>query len=174
MVSRASVALGQVREDHLGSLTGEKYGGHSANPGITAGNPCHLVEKPLGATISGRFIARPESILGSWPGVSSDNNRFMLDRQGHLSIYHEKLGLIVTGANSKHQPELATFLERTKDRVSTIPLSSQLRMSDERDRLGLGYSTRLVWPVLPFNPYRNAPEKELRYAVGVLSVPARA
>ncbi|HXG12921.1 MAG TPA: hypothetical protein VNK04_24400 [Gemmataceae bacterium] len=196
------------------------------------------------------------------------DSQFTLDRQGHLSIYHEKLGLIITGANSKHQPELATFLEKTKDRVTTIPLSSRLRMSSsplavggegkgERDRLGLGYFTffaeiemptpsedrlpfrflitetgrgrlqdvrlnlqlvlkagetletartrtvldekrielgpdeiggwvrhrgwtlrvdpaaRLVWPVLPFNPYRNAPETDLRYAVGVLSVPVK-
>src|SRR5262249_53197684 len=141
--------------------------------------------------------------------------------------------------------------------ITTVPLSSRLRMSNERDRLGLGYSTffaeadvptptvdrlpfrfaiietapnrlqdallnlqlclkagealetakgkvvldekrvelgpeeiggwirhhgwtlhvdpsaRLVWPVLPFNPYRNAPETELRHAVGVLSVPVK-
>lgn len=184
------------------------------------------------------------------------DSQFTLDRQGHLSIFHERFGLIITGANSKHQPELATFLEKTKDRVSTIPLSSQLRMSDERDRLGLGYSTffaeaelptpsadrmsfrfaitetgrgrledvrlnlqlclragelletagsknvlnerrvelspeqiggwlrhrgwtlrvgpaaRLIWPILPFNPYANAPEKDMRHAVGILTVPA--
>ena len=69
------------------------------------------------------------------------DSQFTLDRQGHLSIYHEKLGLIVTGANSKKQPELATFVDRTKDRVTTIPLSSRLRMGDDRDRLGLGYQT---------------------------------
>src|SRR5262249_21283524 len=69
------------------------------------------------------------------------DSQFTLDRQGHLSIYHEKLGLIITGANSKHQPELATFLDKSSDRVTTIPLSSRLRMSDERDRLGLGYPT---------------------------------
>jgi hypothetical protein len=34
-------------------------------------------------------------------------------------------------------------------------------------------TARLVWPVLPFNPYRNAPETDLRYAVGVLSVPVK-
>jgi hypothetical protein len=34
-------------------------------------------------------------------------------------------------------------------------------------------TARLVWPILPFNPYRNAPETELRHAVGVLSVPLR-
>jgi hypothetical protein len=185
------------------------------------------------------------------------DSQFTLDRQGHLSIYHEQLGLIVTGANSKHQPDLATFLDKSRDRVTTIPLSSRLRLADDRDRLGLGYPTffaelemppptveklpfrftitetapnrlqdcrlnlqlclkagepletasgkfalddkrielgpdqiggrirhrgwvmrvdpsaRLVWPVLPFNPYRNAPETDLRYAVGVLSVPVK-
>jgi hypothetical protein len=183
------------------------------------------------------------------------DSQFTLDRQGHLSIYHEKLGLIITGANSKHQPELATFLDRTKDEVTTVPLSSRLRMSDDRDRLGLGYRTffaeaevpspqndrmkvrlaitetgrgrlqdaqlhlqlclraretletaaskhildetrleldasqvggyichrgwtlrvpataRLTWPVFPFNPYANAPETDVRHAVGVLTVP---
>src|SRR5207249_4628110 len=69
------------------------------------------------------------------------DSQFTLDRQGHLSVYHEKLGLIVTGANSKRQPELATFLDQSGDRVTTIPLSSRLRMSDDRDRLGLGYPT---------------------------------
>lgn len=183
------------------------------------------------------------------------DSQFTLDRQGHLSVYHDKLGLIITGAGSKHQPELATFAERSDAGVRTIPLSSRLRMNDDRDRLGLGYSTffaelevptpssdrlplrfaitetgggrlmdltlnlqlclkfgevletarakwtlgeehlelgpdqiggwirhhgwtlrvdpsaRLTWPVLPFNPYANAPEKELRFAVGALSMP---
>ncbi len=182
------------------------------------------------------------------------DSQFTLDRQGHLSVYHGKLGLIVTGANSKRQPELATFLEKSKGQATTIPLSSRLRMGDERDRLGLAYRTffaelevpppaldrmpfrvtitetgrgrleeaqlnlqlclkagetleaagtkvvldenrveleiggwvrhrgwtlrvdsaaRLVWPVLPFNPYRNAPETDLRHAVGVLTVPIK-
>jgi len=183
------------------------------------------------------------------------DSQFTLDRQGHLSVFHEKLGLIITGANSKHQPELATFREQTAAGVKTVPLSSRLRMSPERDRLGLAYSTffaeaelpmprddrlpfrfaitetgrgrlkdvqlnlqlclragetletatsktvlgedrielgpdriggwirhggwtlrvdpaaRLTWPVFPFNPYANAPEKGLRRAVGVLTVP---
>ena len=182
-------------------------------------------------------------------------NQFTLDRQGHLSIYHETLGLVVTGANSKNQPELATFVEQGESHPRHIPVSSRLRMSDDRDRLGLGYETgfleldlpkpgtaklpfrftvietnpnrlrsatltlqlclkagealetakskivlgesrvelgpdeiggtirhhgwtikvdpsaRLRWPVYPFNPYRNAPETDLRHAVGALSIP---
>ena len=182
-------------------------------------------------------------------------SQYTLDRQGHLSIYHEKLGLIITGANSKHQPELATFLEKADGEIRHYPLSSRLRMSDGRDRLGLSYgrffaelevptpsdnllpfhftvvevgrgrakeaqfnlqlclrggevletaktksvlsdqrielkpneiggwlrhrgwtltvppTASLVWPVYPFDPYRNAPETDLKYAVGALTVP---
>jgi hypothetical protein len=69
------------------------------------------------------------------------DSQFTLDRQGHLSIFHEKLGLIVTGANSKRQPELATFVDRSTAQAAYLPLSSRLRMADERDRLGLSYPT---------------------------------
>lgn len=190
------------------------------------------------------------------------DSQFTLDRQGHLSIFHDRLGLIITGANSRNQPQLATFLEKSKERITTIPLSSRVRMAQQAsgpriDRLGLGYHTffaeaelpipqaerlpfrfaitetgrgrlqdvklnlqlclkagevletattklmlgdepielgpdrlggwlgqrgwklavdpaaHLVWPVLPFNPYKNAPETDIRHAVGVLTVPVR-
>ena len=31
-------------------------------------------------------------------------------------------------------------------------------------------TARLTWPVYPFDPYRNAPEKDIRRAVGALTV----
>jgi hypothetical protein len=152
---------------------------------------------------------------------------------------------------------VSAFIQKTHDRVTTIPLSSRLRMQDGRDRLGLGYATffaeaevptpenermsfrfaitetgrgrlqdvklnlqlclkagetvetakakvvlgdkrielspneiggwikhrgwtlrvdksaRLVWPVLPFNPYRNGPETDMRHAIGALTVPVQ-
>lgn len=77
------------------------------------------------------------------------DSQFTLDRQGNLSVYHQKFGLIITGANSKHQPELATFREQTSAGVKTVPLSSRLRMSDDLDRLGLGYSTFFADVELP-------------------------
>jgi len=183
------------------------------------------------------------------------NNQYYLDRQSSLSVFHQKLGLIITGANSKRQPELATFSERVDGQTYHMPLSSRLQMSDEGDRLSLAYNTfftdlyvptpsddqmtfrfvvagkgtppeearlalqlclkqgeeletatgkkialgaervdlgpeelggwirhhgwtlkmdptaKLVWPVYPYNPYAAAPEKEVKYAVGALSVP---
>ena len=32
-------------------------------------------------------------------------------------------------------------------------------------------TARLTWPVYPFDPYRNAPEKDIGRAVGALTVP---
>jgi len=68
-------------------------------------------------------------------------NQFFLDRQCHLSIFHEKLGLIVSGANSKRQPELATFRETVRGRTSHLPISTALRMEPSLDRLSLAYNT---------------------------------
>ncbi len=69
------------------------------------------------------------------------NNNFFLDRQGSISIFHEKLGLIVTGANSKRQAQLATFSEKLMGQIAHMPISSRLQMSDGRDRLSLAYNT---------------------------------
>jgi len=185
------------------------------------------------------------------------NSQFYLDRQSHLSVFHEKLGLIISGANSKRQPELATFSEKVMGQLVYLPLSSRLQMGDNQDRLSLAFNTffsdlyiphpasnelsfrfavsgrgtpaeeprltlqlclkagealetgagrrftlsadrielpaadiggwirhhgwtlkvdpaaRLIWPVYPHNPYANAPETNIAYAVGALSVPLR-
>ncbi len=69
------------------------------------------------------------------------NSQFYLDRQGHLSIFHDKIGLIITGANSKRQPELATLTEQLPGQLIHMPLSSRLQMGDEQDRLSLAYNT---------------------------------
>ena len=70
------------------------------------------------------------------------NSQFYLDRQGNLSVFHDKLGLIITGANSKRQPDLATFFEKLQDQTVHMPISSRLQMSDTNgDRLSLAYNT---------------------------------
>lgn len=69
------------------------------------------------------------------------NNQFYLDRQGNLSVFHKKLGLIISGANSKRQPELATFLEKTHGQSFHMPISSRLQMGEATDRLSLAYNS---------------------------------
>jgi len=73
------------------------------------------------------------------PSFSANN--FFLDRQGNFSVFHKKTGLIITGANSKNQPELATFIDQVDDRFLYMPISSRLQMSDEQDRLALSYNS---------------------------------
>ena len=206
---------------------------------------------PAGIRKTGPWVV----CLSGLMSTQAVTSQFYLDRQGHISVYHEKLGLIVTGANSKRQPELATFAEKIKGQVYHMPISTRLRTADDLDRLGLAYNTffaeleatpptverapfrftivergrleeaqltlqlclkagaaletptrnivigehridlspeqlggrfrhngwtltvapsaRLVWPVQPFNPYRNGPETGLAHAVGALSVPLR-
>src|SRR5439155_21475254 len=58
-----------------------------------------------------------------------------------LEIFHKKVGLIITGANSKRQPELATFSEKLLGQVFHMPISSRLEMGEEQDRLSLAYNT---------------------------------
>jgi len=48
--------------------------------------------------------------------------------------------MIISGANSKRQPELATFAETMEDTVSHMPMSSRLDMEPDGDRLALAFN----------------------------------
>ncbi|MBL7698271.1 MAG: hypothetical protein JNK79_08940 [Chitinophagaceae bacterium] len=82
---------------------------------------------PWVVTYSG--LMTPKSVL----------NNFFLDRQSNISVFNEQKGLIISGANSKWQPELATFNETIGTHLSNMPLNSRLQMSDTMDRLGVAY-----------------------------------
>jgi len=208
---------------------------------------------PAGIRKAGPWVVSLSGIVET----QAVNNQFYLDRQANFSVFHSKLGLIISGANSKRQPELATFREKFGGTINHMPLSSRLQMNEARDRLSLAYNTfftelyveppsagevkfrfvingkgtppeeafatlqlalkagemletgagrkftlgnehvelgpeeiggwirhhgwtlrvepttRLAWPVYPFNPYANGPETALEFAVGALSVPLR-
>jgi hypothetical protein len=97
----------------------------------------HRMTVPAGIRRTGPWTVCLSGLIST----QSVTNQFFLDRQGHLSVFHEGPGLIVTGANSKRQPELATFAETIAGQVHHLPLSSRLRMGEARDRLGLAYNT---------------------------------
>ncbi|MGH9844622.1 MAG: hypothetical protein ACREEM_38365 [Blastocatellia bacterium] len=97
------------------------------------------------------------------------NSQFYLDRQGHISVFHQRLGLIITGANSKRQPELATFSEKLLGQTVHMPISTRLQMSDERDRLSLAYNTFFSDLYVPA-PAEN--ELSLRFVIAGRGRPA--
>ncbi|HUS06893.1 MAG TPA: hypothetical protein VMZ52_11375 [Bryobacteraceae bacterium] len=69
-------------------------------------------------------------------------NQFYLDRQANISVFHSRAGLIISGANSKRQPELATFREKlTTGEVLHLPASSRLQMTPTGDRVSLAFNS---------------------------------
>ncbi len=95
------------------------------------------LEIPAGIRKTGPWVVCLSGIIST----QAVNNQFYLDRQGNLSVFHEKLGLIITGANSKRQPELATFSENLLGQTFYMPVSSRLQMDLKYDRLSLAYNT---------------------------------
>src|SRR2546429_4387458 len=62
-----------------------------------------MIRRPPRSTLFPYTTLFRSSGLISTPAV---NSQFYLDRQGHLSVFHNRLGLVITGAGSKRQPEL--------------------------------------------------------------------
>lgn len=100
----------------------------------------HRMQVPAGI----RKVGSWEICLSGIIATQAANNQFYLDRQANLSIFHKKVGLFISGANSKRQPELATFLERADGEIFHMPLNSRLQMADSGDRLSLSYNTFFV------------------------------
>jgi hypothetical protein len=97
----------------------------------------HQMQVPAGIRKVGPWVM----CLSGLVSTQAVKNQFYLDRQANLSVFHKKSGLIISGANSKRQPELATFLERTGSEVFHLPISSRLQMAEGNDRLSLAYNT---------------------------------
>lgn len=96
----------------------------------------HAMKIPAGIRKTGPWVVTYSGIIA--PGVSLNN--FFLDRQGNFSVFHEKAGLIISGANSKRQPELATITEVIGKDSIHMPVSSYFKMSEKEDKLALAYN----------------------------------
>jgi hypothetical protein len=97
----------------------------------------HRMRVPAGIRKNGPWVVTLSGLIST----QAVNSQFYLDRQGNLSIFHEKTGLIVTGANSKRQPELATFFEKVAGGIVHMPQVSRLRMNDAAGHLATAYNT---------------------------------
>jgi hypothetical protein len=124
----------------------------------------HQMTLPAGIRKTGPWVVAFSGIIDTQAVL----NQYYLDRQANLSIFHEKLGLIVSGANSKRQPELATFSEKVLGQVFYLPLSSRLQMSEAQDRLSLAYNTFWADVLVP-RPTAN--EIGFRFAVTGVNQP---
>ncbi len=100
----------------------------------------HQMQVPAGIRKTRPWVVCLSGIVST----QAVTNQYYLDRQANLSIFHNRLGLIITGANSKRQPELATFVEKVAGQEFHLPLSSRLQMADSGDRLSLAYNTFFV------------------------------
>lgn len=239
-------ALGRLAQDALYFHAGPSVPPPQWQPAYSY----RLQQAPAGVRKSGPWQWALSGVIDT----QAPNSQFYLDRQSHMSIYHREAGLIITGANSKRQPELATFSEIINGALIHLPLSSRLQMGEKGDRLSLGYNTfftdlyvtpstdalswrfsisgrgrpgpdtrlnlqlclksgealvtesgqrvqlgvepvelapdqlgrriqhhgwtlelpagaTLAWPVYPHNPYTNAPETNIDFAVARLSIP---
>jgi hypothetical protein len=242
--------------EHLGRLAQDALYYHEGPLGPIpqdAERYSHRMSVPAGIRKTGPWVVCLSGIVAT-QNVSS---RYYLDRQSSLEVFHQKYGLILSGANSKRQPELATFRERIGGQTYHMPLDTRLHMGEQGDRLSLAFNTfvanlevdpasdtrlpfrftvkrkgrpeeafitlqvclkpgealetgagrklipgdervaleakdlggsvrhrgwtlawegaaRLEWPVYPYTPYGEGPEKSLQYAVGALTFPLEA
>ena len=117
-------------------------------------NYSHAMKVPAGIRKTGPWVVSLSGIIA--PPVSLNN--FFLDRQGNLSVFNKKTGLIISGANSKRQPELATFTEAIGRDSIHMPVSSRLKMSEKLDQLALAYNVFFAVLEVP-----RPSEKELKF-----------
>ena len=69
--------------------------------------------------------------------------RWIMDRAQHLSIWHEKVGLVVGGGNSKNDPARSTFIVWSGNRCFYVADSAELKASTkEGDAITLRYGRR--------------------------------
>jgi hypothetical protein len=99
-------------------------------------NYMHIMNVTAGIRKTGPWVVSYSGIIA--PPVSLNN--FFLDRQGNFSVFNKKTGLIISGANSKRQSELATFTEAIGRDSIHMPVGSRLQMNEQIDRLALAYN----------------------------------
>jgi hypothetical protein len=107
--------------------------------------------------------AMPWSVaLSGLPSLPPGTEQWFLERQANVAVYHRTKGLVLSGANSRHQPGLATFQERLGATLAYTPLDARLELSGEGDRLWLAYQ-RYFAEILALPPTDR--EVRLRFTI---------
>src|SRR5262249_34778795 len=134
------LASGELTMEDLGRLSQDAlyyHDGPSAQIPQDQEKYVYEMQVPAGIRKTGPWVVCLSGIIAT----QAPTNQYYLDRQSSLSVFHSTLGLIVTGANSKRQPELATFHEKIDNQIFSLPQSSRLQMDAAGDHLALAYNT---------------------------------
>ncbi|WP_263409036.1 hypothetical protein [Terriglobus tenax] len=230
------------------------HNGPSTAPPPLQASYRHQLKNESGVVKDGPWVIGMSGIMDT----PLPRSQWFLDRQSNLSLFHEKTGLILSGANSKHQPQLSTFSEKLENEWVIEPKGTRLAQFQDGSALAIAFNTfsaelsasvnasqdetvvraqlsgrgkppqegyfalqlvlkpgqvlrtgtgktfkvsegkidlsaqeiggsiehngwvlkpdaeaTLQWPVYPYNPYRNAPETKIEYAVALLRVPLK-
>jgi hypothetical protein len=124
--------LGRIAQDAL-----YYHDGPNEPAPQTATNYSFQMSVPAGIRKAGPW----QVALSGLMSAQAIHNQYYLDRQGNVSVFHQKAGLIITGAGSKRQPELATFSEHLMGQTVHLPMSTRLHIGEPQDRLSLAYNT---------------------------------
>ena len=79
--------------------------------------------------------------LSGFTAVPS-KNRWGLDRQNFVSVWNDQVGLIITGGNSKSQPEWSNFIFSRGGHPSYIPANGVVQVKNPRDAVTLSYEDK--------------------------------
>jgi hypothetical protein len=75
--------------------------------------------------------------------AAPSKNRWGLDRQNFVSVWNEQVGLIISGGNSKTQPQWSNFVfPRAGGRAVYIPSNGVVREKNPRDAVTLSYEDK--------------------------------
>lgn len=93
--------------------------------------------------ISGAYLLRRGSWIVCLSGIVSppwEGNRFFLDRYTYLEVWHEKLGVVIGGGNTKRQPQIAGLLmEPSHSALDFRPRESRITCQADTLVLELGF-----------------------------------
>lgn len=97
----------------------------------------YRIASPIGVRKRGPWMVGLSGIVDT----PLPKNQWFLDRQANLSLFHKRAGLIIAGANSRHQPELATFSEKNHGIWESTPIDGRLDQRSSGDLLAVAHNS---------------------------------
>ncbi|HVN81736.1 MAG TPA: hypothetical protein VMW38_22315 [Terriglobia bacterium] len=71
-------------------------------------------------------------------------SRWALDRQNFVSVWHDQLGLLITGGSSKRQSDWSNFVFSRGGRPIYIPTAAEVKEKGSQDMVSLTYDDKRV------------------------------